>query len=349
MCIRDRAIYEIYSNPHELDAVYGLNGNNENQKLNHMANAIKTANRCLYNLALRYPALRGMGTTAVCCQLEGSLIHIAHVGDSRLYRFRDSALQQLTVDHSWVNEMLEDREITPEEAKNFKKKNVLTRVLGIRPAVKVDVKTEEIKAGDIYLLCSDGLTTATDDSAVGAVVASNRSDINLMSGKLLETANSNGGEDNTTVVIVKVEKAGDKLAVNGIGKTEVLPEEDERKIRLEDRIARRLLKKIDLAEFDADLFVKKLKMKKRSLFLAILLILIPVFFVMIKDYISKIRLKPFVYRAVSVLDIRNLINQPGKSPQEEKTSEIKAEGDLNAEDVKYLLPDSGRLDIKKTR
>jgi serine/threonine protein phosphatase PrpC len=133
---------------------------------------------------------------------------LAHVGDSRIYRVRDRELSQLTDDHSWINELIQDREIKKEEARFFQKKNVITRALGMAPGVKIDVRIEPIENGDIFLLCSDGLTNSLNDDLIQAILVNYQPDLESVTHNLIDMAKRIDGSDNISVAIVKVLDAG---------------------------------------------------------------------------------------------------------------------------------------------
>lgn len=128
--------------------------------------AIELANRAVYDKSVGSVAARGMGTTVAAVAVAGEMAHIAHVGDSRVYRLRRGKLQQLTTDHSMVQELVENGSITPEEARNHPRKNLITRALGIEPSVEASYRVEPVVAGDVFLLCSDGLTSGVRDEEI---------------------------------------------------------------------------------------------------------------------------------------------------------------------------------------
>lgn len=169
-----------------------------------IATAIKTANRDVCNLSLEHQEYSGMGTTMVAMLLspDKSRASVAHVGDSRCYLFRQGKLNQLTLDHSWVSEQLQKNIITEEEAKNHRWKNVITRALGNKLDVDVDVQTQPIQANDVFLLCSDGLSGMVDDELMQNLLIENP-DLEDCIRELIKSANANGGIDNITVVMVR--------------------------------------------------------------------------------------------------------------------------------------------------
>jgi protein phosphatase len=145
---------------------------------------------------------KGMGTTLVCAAIVGETITIAHVGDSRAYRIRDGAIMRLTRDHSLLEQFKEiNPSMTREEEQNFPHKNVITRALGLNDAVEVDLRTYDLKSGDRYLFCSDGLSGHLDDDEM-LEVTKDTSDLTVAVGELVDRANAAGGADNITVVLV---------------------------------------------------------------------------------------------------------------------------------------------------
>jgi hypothetical protein len=147
-----------------------------------------------------------MGTTCVAVYfLDDSLI-IGHVGDSRCYRARGTELQQLTEDHSLINDYIRMKRVTPEEAENWPHKNVIVRALGMKESVQVDILTETPRVGDTYLLCSDGLTGMVKDDQIQHVLMSER-DVDRAVERMITAANEEGGIDNISVVLARVEVA----------------------------------------------------------------------------------------------------------------------------------------------
>lgn len=169
---------------------------------NRLITGIKLANLRIHESAQREPRLRGMGTTIVSMLVVDDGVLIAHVGDSRVYRLRQGKLDQLTDDHSLLNDYIKMKRLTEEEIANFPHKNVIVRALGMKEMVKVDTRLDPPQAGDIYLLCSDGLCGPVSDQEIGEITASTN-DLKAIGSKLIERANANGGPDNVTVVLAK--------------------------------------------------------------------------------------------------------------------------------------------------
>jgi protein phosphatase len=169
---------------------------------------IQEANRRIYARASSDPHASGMGTTITAALVSGSRVAVGHVGDSRAYRLRDGTLEQLTQDHSLVADLVRSGRITPEEAEVHPQRSVITRALGTDAAVTVDSFSVEVSPGDVYLLCSDGLTTMLDVEAVQQILVETGS-LDGAARSLVAAANQNGGEDNITVVLFTLAAAGE--------------------------------------------------------------------------------------------------------------------------------------------
>ena len=165
------------------------------------------ANKRVHDRSTVDPSASGMGTTMTVALIEGNEVTIGHVGDSRAYLVRDGKLEQLTEDHSLVNELMKSGKLSPEEAETHPQRSVITRALGTDPDVDVDAFTIEAKEGDVFLLCSDGLTAMVDDDGILEVVESNRGDLKRATKSLVAAANRGGGEDNITVVAFTIADA----------------------------------------------------------------------------------------------------------------------------------------------
>jgi protein phosphatase len=166
--------------------------------------SIRLANRRITNMAMDDPSKAGMGTTIVAIAFEADIASIAHVGDSRAYRLGDNALEPLTRDHSWVAEIQESQKLTSEEANQLVGKNIITRALGVRENVEVDLRIAKVRAGEIFILCSDGLCGFADDQEIFAAANPIRDDIHKITDTLIQMANDRGGNDNVTVVTIKI-------------------------------------------------------------------------------------------------------------------------------------------------
>ena len=161
---------------------------------------IQEANRRVFRRANEDAAAAGMGTTMTVALVDGANITIGHVGDSRAYRLRDGDLEQLTDDHSLVAELVRSGKLTPEEADSHPQRSVITRAVGTDPDVDVDRFTVEAAPGDVYLLCSDGLTDMLDDRDIRSIFEEHGDDLEAAAQALVRAANRVGGEDNITVV-----------------------------------------------------------------------------------------------------------------------------------------------------
>lgn len=164
--------------------------------------AFREGNRRICESVVERGEWRGMGTTLVAVVTVGNLAVIGHVGDSRAYRLRDGLLTRLTSDHSWVNEQVKLGLLTDEEAHRHPMRNIVTRALGNRPELQVDISREELRAGDVLLLCSDGLNSMLGDEEIRETLADFTSRPEGACSRLVERANARGGDDNITVVVV---------------------------------------------------------------------------------------------------------------------------------------------------
>ena len=174
---------------------------------NRLITGIKLANLRIYESAQRDAKQRGMGTTLVALFAVEDGVYVGHVGDSRVYRIRDGNIEQVTEDHSLLNDYIKMKRLTPEEIANFPHKNVIVRALGMKDSVKVDLLLDAPKPGDVYLLCSDGLSGPVTDAEIQELTTSTN-ELRTACAKLIERANANGGPDNVTVVMAKWIGAG---------------------------------------------------------------------------------------------------------------------------------------------
>ena len=161
--------------------------------------AVEYANMVVYEKSKEVTELEGMGTTLEVCIIYNNKAYIGHVGDSRIYRIRKDVIRKLTKDHSYVQKLVEDKKITREEAKTHPKKNMLMKALGCTPYVEPDIRARNFEKGDIFIMCSDGLTNMVEESRIYSLV---RQDINSAADKLINEANMAGGIDNITVIII---------------------------------------------------------------------------------------------------------------------------------------------------
>jgi protein phosphatase len=167
-----------------------------------ITNAISIANDKIRQISAQHEQLSGMGTTVVCAVLNGRHVTIGNVGDSRAYLFRQSGFRQITEDHSWVNEQFKKNLISAEDARIHPWRNVITRALGSRDAVEVDIFEERVRGGDQILLCSDGLSSMVDDVTIFEILTDNDADLEQKCERLIEEAKRAGGADNITHILV---------------------------------------------------------------------------------------------------------------------------------------------------
>lgn len=172
------------------------------ERLRH---AVACANREIFTAAQVKPELSGMGTTFVGMLFGGERLALAHVGDSRAYLLRQGRLRGLTDDHSIVGELLRRHEISEADAAQHPHRHVLTRALGVRPRTEPDLAEMTPQEGDVFILCSDGLTGHLEDDAIARVVGG-ETDVQAAANDLVEAANRAGGQDNVTVLLVRYEK-----------------------------------------------------------------------------------------------------------------------------------------------
>lgn len=164
-----------------------------------ISNAVEYANMVVYEKSKETEELEGMGTTLEVCLIYNNKAYIGHVGDSRVYRIRKEIIRKLTKDHSYVQQLIEDKKITREEAKTHPKKNMITRALGCTPYVEVDIRARNFEKGDIFIICSDGLSNMVEEKRIYEIISE---DIENAVDKLINEANQAGGYDNITVIII---------------------------------------------------------------------------------------------------------------------------------------------------
>lgn len=165
--------------------------------------AVDAANQSVHHSAEQDPARAGMGTTLVAMATRGNHAWVAHVGDSRCYRFRDSRLEQLTHDHSLVDEQVRLGQLTPAQAETSPMRNVITRAVGTQDEVDADVIEFVVCSGDLYLLASDGLMREVDDERIAQILQASSTDLEATCTLLIGAANEAGGRDNITCVVVR--------------------------------------------------------------------------------------------------------------------------------------------------
>ena len=173
---------------------------------NRLKTAIRHANRKVIEATRERAELEGMATTVAAVLVDGDVANIAHVGDSRIYLWSGGEIRLLTSDHSWINEQVQSGVISAEQARSHPLRNVVTRALGGRAELVVDVQSRKMAAGEVLLLCSDGLTTMVPDEQIAELVAGAGEDLAAAARALVDAANESGGEDNITVLLVRFEE-----------------------------------------------------------------------------------------------------------------------------------------------
>lgn len=168
---------------------------------------IARANSTIYQAAQSQTQYSGMGTTLVAGVFYDNTLTVAHIGDSRLYRLRADEFQKVTRDHSLLQEQLDSGMIDEEQARRSQNRNLVTRALGVDPQVEAEIRDYEVKPGDLYLFCSDGLNDMVEDQDIALTLAMLTSNLELCANRLVDQANDNGGRDNVSVILVKVKKA----------------------------------------------------------------------------------------------------------------------------------------------
>ena len=183
----------------------GMGGYNAGEVASGMATAV-LGQELEKSFASKPPQKKeaGMGTTLVAAVFYNNSVTVAHIGDSRLYRQRNGELSQLTRDHSLLQEQIDAGLITREQARTSQNKNLVTRALGVDPAVDPEIRDYEVRPGDIYLICSDGLNDMVDDDEIGMTLGMLAANLQLCAAQLVQMANDNGGRDNVSVILVKV-------------------------------------------------------------------------------------------------------------------------------------------------
>jgi len=169
-----------------------------------LRDAIHRANKIIYQTARTQPQCEGMGTTVVAALFFDNKITIAHVGDSRLYRQRSDKLEQVTMDHSLLQELVDRGFYSAEEAQRAANKNYVTRALGVEPNVDVEIQESAVQKGDAYMLCSDGLSDMVEDEDIHLTINTFNDNLDTVAKQLIQLANDNGGRDNVSVVMATV-------------------------------------------------------------------------------------------------------------------------------------------------
>jgi PPM family protein phosphatase len=194
----------------ELDAVFASRSPDERmpdgETFAHVAirEQVTKTNSAIFNAAESQPQYAGMGTTLVLALFHDNRVTAAHIGDSRLYRMRDGAFEQLTRDHSLLQEQIDAGMISAEDARHSQNKNLVTRALGVDPEVETEIHDHDVRTGDIFLLCSDGLNDMVEDEETALTLQALGANLELAATQLIQMANDNGGRDNVSVILVKV-------------------------------------------------------------------------------------------------------------------------------------------------
>lgn len=170
-----------------------------------LRSAVLEANARVFEAQREDPALAGMGSTMTAFLFSSSKYCVAHVGDSRAYRLRDGVLDQLTRDHSLVWHLYENGVLQKSDLNRHPQKNLITRSIGSHPQVDVDIEGGEARPGDVYLLCSDGLTDGVSEESIREALAAQRKTPQRMADQLVDAANEAGGADNITVVVIRLQ------------------------------------------------------------------------------------------------------------------------------------------------
>ena len=189
-------------NPHDVERMARDEAKALSDKL--IKEQVARANTAIFTTSQNNPECAGMGTTLVVCLFYDNFLTVAHIGDSRLYRLRGETLEQVTRDHSLLQEQLDSGLITPEEARLSQNKNLVTRALGIDPTVEAEVHVYETQKDDVYLLCSDGLSDMVEDDEIRLTLDTLRTNPNLTVQQLIQAANDHGGRDNISAMLIRV-------------------------------------------------------------------------------------------------------------------------------------------------
>lgn len=182
----------------------------ESDELNivtRISQAIKKTNDLLYNKAQKEEKFRGMGTTLVVATINDNVLQVANIGDSRLYVINQKCMRQITRDHSYVEEMVRIGTLQREKAREHPDKNIITRAVGVQSSVEVDFYEEQLKVGDMILLCSDGLSNMVDDHQIQSIVVNGLTPEEKAM-NLVYAANDNGGRDNISVIVITLDAGG---------------------------------------------------------------------------------------------------------------------------------------------
>lgn len=197
--------------------------------------AVVQANATVSQMAADEPTYRGMGTTLTAAMLEGRRLHLAHVGDSRAYLLRSGDFSQITDDHTFVQHLIDEGQITAEEAASHPQRSIITRAIGVSPQVDVDAMSLELEDGDQVLLCSDGLTGVVDDATISRELASG-DELDDILGRLVEAANRAGGPDNITAVLLRYGAPPDPAATSAAAPVRIGTRDEDAEADWADRL-----------------------------------------------------------------------------------------------------------------
>jgi len=169
-----------------------------------LRDAITRANKIIHQTARSQPQCEGMGTTIAACLFHDNRVSLAHVGDSRIYRLRRNRLEQLTMDHSLLQELVDRGYYSQEEAARSTNRNYVTRALGVEAAVQVELQEDEVQPEDVYLLCSDGLPDMVEDEDIHLTISTFSANLDVVGQQLIQLSNDYGGKDNVSVILAQV-------------------------------------------------------------------------------------------------------------------------------------------------
>ncbi|MCK6371547.1 MAG: Stp1/IreP family PP2C-type Ser/Thr phosphatase [Gammaproteobacteria bacterium] len=172
-----------------------------------LRDAVARANKIIHQTARSQPQCEGMGTTIAACLFYDNRVSLAHVGDSRIYRFRRNRFEQLTMDHSLLQELVDRGYYSQEEAARSTNRNYVTRALGVEATVQVAIQEDQVVPGDIYLLCSDGLPDMVEDEDIHLTISTFSANLDVVGQQLIQLSNDHGGKDNISVILAQVLEA----------------------------------------------------------------------------------------------------------------------------------------------
>ena len=169
-----------------------------------LRDAVLNAHQTVHQVSQTQPQCAGMGTTVVACLVHDDRMSIVYVGDSRLYRFREGVLEQITRDHSLIEELVARGHYKRDEAVKLVRKNIVTRALGVEPTVEVELHEQPVEKGDFYVLCSDGLSDMVEDDDIHLTISTFSASLETVAKQLIQLSNDNGGRDNVSIILAQV-------------------------------------------------------------------------------------------------------------------------------------------------